>query len=323
MKKAVNLIITYFAFLLAGILIGSIFYSLYLNVLNFISGQEIHFFIRKELMESLFYISNCMIFLICPFVCYYRIRHPGGLPQTIAYIILCLFTWGLLFPAVNQLEVYYKNHSENKINTEYLSKGYFREADGKVYYFTEDFKYKIMKGIAANTVIIDTSEEGEVSVDSIKDTKDFILNQKAYPYREVQIKKTFETSTYKTPLTFKNLIEDGKKSLSDGFITYLGFLSVALLICAAYALSTVFEWRLLNTTLLFINVSAILFFNSVFNILFTGAVTAKLTDNAFFDFLGEYFYNPLLVVINVVLALIVIVIGIIKFILRNHGKKDK
>ena len=323
MKKALNLIFIYFTFLISGIIIGSVFYSFYLNVLKFIAGNEIYFFSREELLDSLFYVSYCMLFLICPLVCYYRVRHPGGFPQTVAYIILCLFTWLFLFTGVKQLNNYYIKHFEKENKTEYITKGYFREADGKVYYFTENFKYKAGQGIAANTVIIDTSEDGIVTVENTKESEEFILNKKAEPYREVQIKRTFEDNDFKFMFTFKVVLDYAASCLEDGLIAYLGFLSMALLICVLYGLTGFCEWRMLNTSMLFIGNSAILLFNSIFCRPVTQALRDRLTANSFFEMLGNYLNNPLLVVVNTVCALIILIASIINFIVRNHKKKNR
>ena len=109
MKKAINLIITYLLLLFIGWILGSVIYSIYLNSLNYVSGNRIKFFSLTDLVQSGIYVAYCLIFFICPVISYYRGRHPAGISQTIAYVLICLFTWGVLFPGV-----YYTNKAVEK-----------------------------------------------------------------------------------------------------------------------------------------------------------------------------------------------------------------
>ena len=104
MKKALKLAVIYLIILIFGTVLGTLLYSLYLNLLGFVSGREISFFSDEELFKSVFIVMPCMLIFIIPVISYYRIRHPGGILQLIVYMVLCLLTWALLMPLTFKLK---------------------------------------------------------------------------------------------------------------------------------------------------------------------------------------------------------------------------
>ena len=139
MKKALNLALMYVTVFFTSVLIGSFMYTLYMDVVGFIAGQKLNFFDMDQIIRAIFLVSYCVCFLMCPFMNYYRIRHPYGVPQLIAFIILVLFTWGGLYPGLHFLEQKVYDARPQSTQISHLSGGYFRKTGNKVYYFTRDF----------------------------------------------------------------------------------------------------------------------------------------------------------------------------------------
>lgn len=321
MKKALKLITTYFLILFFGLLLGTILYSFYLNVMKFVAGNEIVLFSFSELAKAGIYVSYCFIFLICPVISYYRVRHPAGFPQIIAYVIICLFTWLVFFPGVYFLDKVYEKHNEGTETSIHFSKGYFRPGDEKIYFFTKDFESK--NDYKPNAVVIDTTEDGIVTFENVYDDNTFELSYLSNPYKEIQVKKSFNMRGNSIPVNFKMLIYVAKRAFSESFLSYLGFLSLAVSICILFAFSTFFEWRLINTTLIFFFTSLILSINSFYYSYSFISIKTKLTNNRFFDFMGNYISEPLIFVANNLFTIIFVIVIVVRVIVKNHKNKDR
>lgn len=323
MKKALNLIITYFLFLIFGLIFGTILYSLFLDTMQFVIGDKSAIFSIDGLIKSGIYVGYCIVFLICPVICYYRVRHPAGIAQTIAYVFVCLFTWGVLLPGLNMLNSHLLNVNKYTATDTSFSYGYFRPSEDKVYYFTKDFKFKTLKGLETTGVIIDTSEDGKVSVEQVFDNYTLNLNQLANPYKEIQEKTVFEENKKSIPLNFSTLISVANLSFEEGFTAYLAFLSLAVLLSIVYCFSNLFEWRLLNTTLIFFSTVSILFFNSFYYSSSFINMKIFLTDNKFFTVFEKIVNEPLLFVINNFVSIVIIVFMIVRTIVKKHKAKSE
>ena len=326
MKKALKLALIYLIILVTGTVFGTVLYSFYLNLLGFIAGQEITFFTDTELVKSFFYVLLCMYFFVIPVTAYYRIRHPGGFLQLIVFTVLCLLTWGLLFPLTVKLRDFCYNRFTFIEEESTLSPNYFRHVDKNVYYFTSDFedKSKFSFGVKeAPVVIISTEEDGKVEYTNIKNYDNFELIRKSLPFREIQLKKIFDAEKNPIPVDFKVLIENTSKSYFGGFNLkrILTLLSFILVLSSVYGITAFFDWRLLNTTILFVVSASILSFNSIY---FQPAyidLKIRLTSNGFFTFLGKIASEPLLFLVNCIFALLFISLGVIKFAVRKHAAK--
>lgn len=322
MKKALKLALVYLICLIAGTVFGTILYSFYLNLLGFIAGRDIQFFTDAELIKAVFYVIFCMLLFIPSLISYYRIRHPGGILQLIVYIILCLLTWAILMPLSFEFKDFCNRRFSFESSTEELSPNYFRKADDDVYYFTREFEASA-SGRAAETsaIIIDTSENGGVEFKKISDQPNFVLNQKAEPFRELQLKNIFMEDKNPVPIDFKILLSMIRGAYSGGFLHLLTLLSFALLLCSVYGITNFFDWRLLNAVMLFVTTAFIFCINTVYFTPQFDSLKARIMDNGFFRFLGGIVSEPILFLINSILAIIFIISGIVRFAVRQHAKK--
>ena len=324
MKKALKLALVYLINLIVCTVIGTLLYSLYLNLLGFVAGREIKLFNDAELFRSLFYIMFCMLILILPLISYYRVRHPGGVLQFVVYLVLCILTWALLMPCCFKLRDFCLRKVSFEIKTESLSPNYFRQIDDDVYFFTREFRVK-QKGRApeAPVIIIDTSENGSVEFKTIGDYPNQDINKKALPFREVQVKKIFGEKENPVPFSFRTLI-----SMIEGGYTWhlshlLTLISFVILLCSVYGVTNLFDWRLLNTIMLFIITAAILTLNSVyFNPQFD-SLKSRINSFGLFVALGGVVSEPLLFITNLFFTLLFITTGTIKFVVHRHSQKIK
>ena len=327
MKKALKLALIYFVILVVGTFLGTILYSFYLNLLGFIAGNEITFLTNRELFKSFFYVLLCMLLFIMPAIAYYRIRHPGGILQFIVYVVLCLLTWVVLLPLSFKLQDFCMARFAYAEEREYLSKDYFRHVDDKVYYFTSDFQKP--EGAAfydeaqASAVVISTEENGQAVFTNITSYPTLDVIRKALPYREIQLKNVFGSGSKFFTVNFNLLINKLRGTFRGGLPTILTMFSLMLLLCSVYAITNLFDWRLLNTVTIFIVSAATLCFNSFYYFPEYSDLIKRFSSWAFFNFLAGFVSEPLLFTLNCFFALLFIVLGIIRMAVRKHAAKAR
>lgn len=322
MKKALKLALIYLIVLITGTVLGTLLYSLYLNLLGFVAGRDIIFFKDEELFKSLFYVMFCMQLFVLPLISYYRIRHPGGILQLLVYIILCLITWVVLVPASFQLKKFCERRFSFENRVESLSPNYFRKVDNEVFYFTTEFKTVSPGNVEeASAIIIDTSENGIVQYRNIGDYPGYPLNRKAEPFREIQLKRIFGEDENPVPIDFRLLYSMIDGAYTGGLSHILTLISFVLLLCSLYGITNFFDWRLLNAVILFINTALVFCFNSIYFTSVFDGIKRSLMGKGFFRFLSGIVNEPILFIINLFFAIVFIVTGIVKFAVRKHAKK--
>lgn len=322
MKKALELLLVYLITLVVGIVATTLLYSFYLNVLNYIAGNKVTFFSSQDLFQSLIFSAFCVVIIICPLVSYYRIRRPSGIAQTIGYVIVVLITWFLLFPGVCHFSKYVDRNITIESEETHLSKGYFRKVDKKVYYFTKDFESENHNVATSQAVVIDTNANGKVEYKLVRDLSSMDFNKKALPFKEILLKQNFDNSRITLPIDFGVLIQRLSKALQLDFYYIWYFLSFILVIVSLYALTNFFNWKLLNTVLIFFVTVSFIAANSSDNLPVFGYLSKILSGTAPFKFLSQYIYESFLFVFNTFFALVFITVGIVKFAIHNHSKKN-
>ena len=161
MKKALRLVLMYFVFLIVGVAFTTTMYVVFQNVLNFVAGRHVLKFDWRILVVSFFYIFESMLFLICPLLSYFKIRHTSGVPVLITYIILCILNWGLLFPVTLHFDNKFVPSLKEEIHEQALSSGYFRKIGKKVYYLTDELPEEGEASV--NMIVINTDEDESIS----------------------------------------------------------------------------------------------------------------------------------------------------------------
>lgn len=314
MKKAFGLVLTYFLFLIIGTAIGMFFYYVYLNIQSSVAGLPFEFFKKEDLLRVLFYVLGCFLLFACPAMVYVRISNKGGILRFIFFIILSCLTWGVFVPLLGHFEK--KVSYDTKDSSKILTQGYFRQNGDKIYYFTND--YNKNPYLDTTSIVIDTTPEGGVDVEQIKPSRDFILFRDSAPYSDILIKKAFGQSDSQPIISFAMIMERAMNSFEKGWTFFLAFLSLGLLLASLYGTADLFRWRLLNTGFLMIMTFCVLAAHTLYyHPVFTSFRRQYINGKGFFIFLAKYMDEPLLVLVNVVLSLIFIIIGIVRFATRN------
>ncbi len=322
MKKALKLALIYLVVLILGTVLGTILYSFYLNLLDFVAGREITFFTDAELFKSVFYVMFCMLLFVLPLISYYRIRRPGGILQLIVYIVLCALTWIVLMPLSFEFKDFCNRRFSFESTREALSPNYFRKADDDVYYFTKEFRETAKdRAPEASAIIIDTTENGSVEYKTIADNPGFVLNSRAEPFRELQLKNIFGEDENPVPVDFRILNSMINGAYRGGLTHLLTLLSFVLLLCSVYGITNFFNWRLLNAVMLFVTTALIFCLNSVYFTPQFDSLKARLMENGFLRFVNGFVSEPILFIINCFFALVFIVSGIVRFAVRKHAKR--
>ena len=241
--------------------------------------------------------------------------------QIIAFILLSFLTWVVLVPCVSSLS---RKYSENAIVSEpaVLSKKYFRQAGDKVYYFTKDFEKNINGEKQAPAIVIDTSDDGVVSIENVIDSPDSELNKYSEPYKEILVKNTFQGNDFPLAVNFRNIIAMCESNIKGGFLSFLGYLSFGLALSSVFALTCAFHWNLLNTMLITFLSFLVLILNSHPELLSFVAFKKKVGNNGFSRFLSQFGSEPIMVFVNFLLSFVFILTGVIIFIVRKHKESD-
>jgi hypothetical protein len=320
MKKALTFILIYLFLLIAGILLSTFIYSLYLNVTGFTAGKPLNLFNTPDIIKSFFYVSACFCFLICPLLSYYRIRHSYGFLQTCAYILIFFITWLIVFPVTVKLKNFVKNNFNIEQQNVALTGGYFRKVGDKIYYLAEDYNFDKTTRI----IEINTDEDVPAKYGVVFSEDDFELLTAGKNYRDVIIKSTFEDSTMPKFVNLRSLVEYGENSLEGGVIPYLCFLSLALALVTVYGITAFFDWKFLSVCAVALITLGILSFNTLYFSSYFASLKNHIYNISLFNFLNGFIDNSFLVVVNLLVSSIFIVTGIIVFFLhKNSAKKEE
>ncbi|MCQ2573748.1 MAG: hypothetical protein MJ182_07620 [Treponema sp.] len=315
MKKALKLLLAWFFWLIAGSLIGTFFYCLYLHSLGLIAGSSSPIWTRENLLTSLFTVTQVMAFVSGFLLIAYRIRHRGNPLQLVAFIITQFFSWCLIFPLSTHFEEKYISSAlsysffESSLEQGNLSVGYFREADDKVYYFLNDDN--------TNVISIDTSETGTSTALENDWSAYADISRKSLPYKDILIKNSFAAKSF-TYSFFGSLRQIGQSDLIHGWTYWLGFLSMALALSSIYALSGFTTWRIANYSICGVLYELVLFYNGFFwSHELTNFRNLPFVNGGFFKYFKTWFSSPFLVFVNLLFALILTVLGTVLFFIKK------
>lgn len=322
MKKALNLLLTYLLLVIISTILGTTFYSVYIHVTNYIPGYAVDFSTSSLILYSFFTIFPYVFILICPLLCYYRIRHVGQIWQLVFYILIAVVTWGLFYPLSIKASNHYLTGKENSFSSKTLTENHFRKDENKVYYFTKDYNPDSYT-ITTPGIIIDTTENGKVTYEEFGYSPDFILSKKAFPYKDILIKQNFAEKDLPIKLDIANILERTRYAYNHGITFIIGFMMFAFVLSSLFACTNIFNWKLINTVFLIFMFAAILFVNIYyFNPVLDSFKLNYIDSNSFLSMLGKYIESPLLSIINFITGLILIIVSIVSFIIKKHVDID-
>ncbi|MCR5495049.1 MAG: hypothetical protein K6F15_05375 [Treponema sp.] len=316
MRKPIALILDYLTVTFICVVAGIFFFTQYFNSLTLVAGKNIDFsadIIAYGLFETL-----PLVFLfIAMFVIFYKIRHKSSpLSSFITYSLLIAFTWFALFPLsiVMQDKVYSMLTPIEKLeNKNQLSGGYFRNINGKIYYFVSDSR----DDIADVFCFFDYSRPTSmVERDFIRIGNNSGFSETFGDFHDPIIKDTAPSIPYNLDEAFKTIKENAKNAWLNGIIAWLCFSSMGFALASLYCFIRISSWKLLNCYWVAFFTGLVIWFNYYY---FQDAFSfvRQVLTNLFHDgghltfFLERQISLPL-TCINLIFAIIMTSVGIIK-----------
>lgn len=312
MKKALQLLLAQFLWLIAGVIIGTFFYSLYIHSISQVAGQSSPVWSKENLAVSVFVATQIFAFISGFLLIAHKIRHPGGVLQMVSFVLCQGLVWGLLFPVSNHLEekfVENRLYAEGSFDSQNLSQGYFRKSSNEVYFF--------LNRDNSRAVRIETTEKGTSEIVRIKDPADLSIVKNAKPYRDILISDTFKKSDSEYSF-FGTLLFSAKRDMKHGITFWLGFLTMILALSSIYAISSMSGWRIANFTTCGILYGLVLFVNGFYWApVMNSFRNLGFLHSGLFKIMSYDTSAPVLVILNCVFALALIITGSIKFFLKK------
>lgn len=300
-KKSLLLIPAYIGITACCIVVGELAYMVYFNTAHFVVGRPIELVNAYALARGFFIVVPVVIVLSPLFLSLYRIRHSGGgfLP-VIVYILLCATTWTVLLP----LFIEFKRKAEgtlSPVSKSSLTAGYFRPYSGEVAYLPHDAP-------APETAVVlnSTGDENAVCFSQIDMS---VMEAESAPFADILIRETVPPVPAWIVSGMDMIEMHAELAWKSGRFAWLGFLSFAFALCSTYAVSFCSDWRLVDILYLLIMDGGVLSFNLLYyseyfkRLREAGAPLANALS--FFARSGD----PLLICINVSIAILCIAVG--------------
>lgn len=329
MKKSLEMIANFFVVLIAALIVGMMTYIQFTTIENLVAGHSVDF--PKSLyILGLLENAPAVFLLMIPFMLIYKVRHLSNpVATTITYVVLCIAVWFGLFPLSQivrnsflesqQIAAFNVSAAESKLNDELeipLSEGYFREVNGKIYYFIQNENLETDSAEVLEIFDSQNSEKfGNKIILDTKETSEF--SQAAKPYKDVLIKQNMKDTPKQTIKVLEFFYNSVLRSWNNGFISWICFCSLGFFMASAYAFVSVSSWRMINLTYILVVQFAAIILNTIYYL--DSFFNVRLFLNRLFygsDFSRlQYFQTHLiqlpLVAINVFFGILVIILGII------------
>lgn len=321
MRKVITLILDYFLILVIGFIIGMFIFLQYYDSISLVAGTKVT--LSREIVLYGVFSTLPVLFILAPFgMMLYKIRHRSNPKSTFAtYCLLCLVNWFLFYP----LSLMFQNQmskdmsSENINNQNDLSAEYFRKSCGKLYYFS----HKSKDGIADVVLVEDPldvnsfASEVEVNVDGNSD-----FAKDSYPFHDPLIKESMNDIPYLIINLFRSIKVQAIHAWNYGIIAWLCFCSFGFALGSFYSLLKFSSWRLVNAFLMLFFTSVVIWFNdfyfSVYNEEPRNFLRSLFYDSGKLNFFVDRGIEFPLMLINLLVALVFVVSGIMLTILRNQ-----
>lgn len=259
MKRPISLTLYFLATLVFGSLIGILFYILYFNSIILVAGETVKF--SKDILAFAFKDIIPVIIILSPVsMIIYKARHKGNpVSSAIVYAFLCVFVWIFLLPMQMSLAQKICKNTIQKTefqNSKEISGGYFRKIGSSTFFFIENSKNQKVRVIEISNSNDPNffAKEEEISVASDSEFANY-----SRPYRDSLVKNNSTNLTTNSIHIFKNLNNRAFEAFNNGFVAWICFCSLGLLMCSMYAFLQISEWKLIN-----IFTSLLLFFSVIF-----------------------------------------------------------
>lgn len=313
MKRALYFAVIYLASMFVGTIVFATLFMFSCNLNMFVTGLSVSIFSLHFFMTGVLLSIPLVCILIQILLILYIIRHPKSqVISLIIYSVFGLISWLVIIPMDLKLVSRYESDAISS-RIEASSTGIFRKEANGVYYYT-----RIEEDGTADGLFLDTTgylgQEGAVV--PLFDIP--VKNESAFPYSDILIKNSLQPPVLVTyPLSIYNaLLTAAQYSSSLGILAWLAFASMGLALLAVYGIQFMSSWKLANVAFVICSAFAILFINYLYymNILpdILKEIAVKLSG-----FTG--LKDPLIVLINIIIALLCVGIGIFMGIYRLKG----
>ena len=261
MKRALAIVLDYFVILAAACAAGILIYMAFFNCTTLIAGETVHF--QKEiLMYGFFETFPAVLLFMSLILIVYKIRHKGNpAASLITYVILVSFTWFWLYPLslIFENRFYSRYLSPAQVQSmQDLSAGYFRSNGGTIYYFKESAR----DSADCLTVYSEKGSFPRLEEVDVSPLSDFAKN--ALPFREPLIKDAMDGVPYRIMRIFSSIKMRAHLSWQSGYVSWIMFCSLGLVLAGVYIFVRLSQWRLVNTLIAVTLYVCIIAFNAVY-----------------------------------------------------------
>ncbi len=240
MKKIFALSATYLVICIAGTLLGTILYFLYIEGISYVAGATAAAVSLSVLKTGLIAAFPVVLMFSSLLLIFFMLRHPLPFYAAALFYVFGIVTWGVLFPlgikALKSLPT-----DSPAVIKEMYTPGFFRESGSYVYYFTAPGDSGKLPGVRyainginsmnrLNPELIEATEETK----SKSEFNDSLAEKMLHPPFFVQ--QAFIIFSLPAQIA-KNC-----KSRSD----YLLFLSLGAALIMVGAVKNISHWRLIN-----------------------------------------------------------------------------
>ena len=262
MKKPVTISLYFLAFLIFGSLLGLLVGMNFSSSLSMVAGKGV-FFSKGLVIYTLFDGIPVVLLLIGIVLSVYKVRHgadPVG--SAIVYSALCAVTWIVLMPLSFEARKFaYEEKSREDDQELELSGGYFRESDGKLYYFLQDAQDQKADVLVLNDVN-SKMEFGKEMILDVSSASSFAADAK--PFKDPLIKDTMADRPEVVTNVFVAIRNRAASAWNCGIWSWLFFCGFGFAICACYGLVHSSSWRLVNILLIFSYSTFVMWFNNFY-----------------------------------------------------------
>lgn len=313
MKRIISFAAIYVLSMLVGTFVFATLFMFGCNLTMFVTGLPASFFSLDFFMRGILLSVPLVCVLIQILFVLYLIRHPSShFVSLIMYAIFGLASWLVLIPADLGLISRY-NPGAIYSRTEASSDGIFRKEPNGIFYYSRVKDEGLVDGL-----YIDTNgyfgQEGRII--HLFDVR--VRNESAFPYSDILIKNSLQPSQLVVyPLEiYSALLATAQRAAYTGFSNWLSFASLGLALLMIYALQFTSSWKLASVTSVIAAAGIIVSVNYLYYMGFLPSVLKEISSRLSELGGGE---NPLIVLSNLIISVLLFLFGIFMGIYRLRG----
>lgn len=315
MKKALNIILIYIISCVIGTVLLAALFMLNMDLMSYVTDTKPSLFSLEYFLYGLsisfpFAASFAIISVI-----FFMVRSmKNQFPCLLAYILTGAFTWLLFIPfSLKSVSSFEAQNINPRVNE--TSSGIFREGEAGIFYYS-----RILEDNKADGIFIDTDGqlESKNGIEMFYD--EAVNNEDAYPFSDVLIKNSMQPPKYVTyPLAvYTALLTAAENMNSQGFLEWLCFATLGLALLSVYGVQFFSGWKLFSVFSVIIISILIVFINYFYYMGFFPPSLMSI-DSMLSVFPGK---NPLIVLINILITLVLAIYGTFMGIYRIHRFKS-